>query len=162
MGLKDVTDRIGKGRGLAILTLVAGAAVAAGVIAAGAVAAGATAAAAHPAASLPAAKTAARAAAGVVVSRPAPHILNFARGLRGQRLPLPEGPHHVTVAWNVDGCDHDYGRAGQCVPWTVPAPAGQGCQWLSAHGFGPLKVRGRDRLHLDANHDGVACDKGDA
>ena len=95
-------------------------------------------------------------------TRPAPHILDFARGLRGARLKLPKGPSHVTVAWNVDGCDHDYGRADQCVPWTVPAPPGDGCQWLAAHGFAPLKVRGRDRLGLDTNHDGVACGRGDA
>jgi hypothetical protein len=116
---------------------------------------GATAAAAHPTASLPVPPSA-------VGARPAPHILDFARGLRGARLKLPKGPSHVTVAWNVDGCDHDYGRANQCVPWTIPAPAGHGCQWLAAHGFGPLKVRGRDRLGLDTNHDGIACDPGDA
>ncbi|SRR6266566_54783 len=138
------------------------------VLAALAVVVGATAAAAHPAASLPVPESA-------VGGRPAPHILDFARSLRGARLKLPKCPSHVTVAWNVDGCDHDYGGANQCVPWMIPAPAGSaspgatpgpppgyGCQWLAAHGFGPLKVRGRDRLGLDTNHDGVACDQGDA
>lgn len=124
------------------------------LLAAVAIVVGATAAAARPDPSLPVPKAA-------VGARPAPHILDFARGLRGARLKLPKGPHHVAVAWNVDGCDHDYGNANQCVPWTIPAPAGQGCQWLAAHGFGPLKVRGRDRLGLDTNHDGIACDKGD-
>lgn len=118
------------------------------------IAVGATAAAARPDPSLPVPKAAAGA-------RPAPHILDFARGLRGARLKLPNGPHHVAVAWNVDGCDHDYGSANQCVPWTIPGPPDSGCQWLAAHGFGPLKVRGRDRLGLDTNHDGIACDKGD-
>jgi hypothetical protein len=116
--------------------------------------AGATVAAAHPTPSLSVSKSAVRA-------RPAPHILDFARDLHGARLKLPKGPHHVTVAWNVDGCDHDYGSANKCVPWTIPAPAGQGCEWLAAHGFGLLPVRGRDRLGLDTNHDGIACDKGD-
>jgi hypothetical protein len=133
------------GPAMAILAMVAGVAVAAGT----------TAAAARPDPSLPVPAQAASA-------RPAPHILDFARGLRGQRLSLPKGPHHVAVAWNVDGCDHDYGIASQCVPWTIPAPAGQGCQWLAAHGFGSLKIRGRDRLGLDTNHDGIACDHGDA
>jgi hypothetical protein len=145
MPLKHVLARIRRGPGLvlAILALVAGMAVVAG----------ATSAAARPDLGLAMPKAAA--------GKPAPHILNFAHGLRGTRLKLPHGPHHVAVAWNVDGCDHDYGTTSQCVPWTIPAPAGQGCQWLAAHGFGPLKVRGRDRLGLDTNHDGTACDHGD-
>ena len=124
------------------------------LLAAMVVVAGATAAAAGPAPSLSVQKAAAGA-------RPAPHILDFARGLRGARLKLPKGPSHVPVAWNVDGCDHDYGGANQCVPWTIPASAGHGCPWLAAHRFGPLKVHGRDRLGLDTNHDGIACDQGD-
>jgi hypothetical protein len=94
---------------------------------------------------------------------PTPHIFDdFARDLRGPRWKLPKGPSHVNVAWNVDGCDHAYGSANQCVPWNIPGPAGSRCHWLAAHGFGPLKVRGRDRLNLDTNQDGVACGKGDA
>ena len=93
--------------------------------------------------------------------RPAPYVHDFAGGLRDKPLRNGTGPHHVAVAWNVDGCDHDYGAVSQCVPWKIPAPAGQRCQWLSAHGFGPLKVYGRDRQNLDTNHNGIACDTGD-
>ena len=147
MRLKSVLTwvRSGPGPAAAAATLTA---VFAGVT----VFAGATIAAAHPAPVL---------AVSVPAAAPAPHILPFAQDLLGARLALPAGPLHVAVAWNVDGCDHDYGSASQCVPWTIPAPAGQGCQWLAAHGFGPLKVNGRDRLGLDANQDGIACDQGD-
>jgi hypothetical protein len=124
------------------------------LVAGAAVFAGATASAAHDAPYL--AVTAKAAAA-----RPAPYVHNFAGGLKDRPLKNGTGPHHVAVAWNVDGCDHDYGTANQCVPWTIPAPAGQRCQWLAAQGFGPLKVYGRDRQHLDTNHDGIACDAGD-
>jgi len=116
--------------------------------------AGTTASAAHDA---PYLAVSAKAAA----QRPAPYIHDFARGLRDKPLKNPSGPHHVAVAWNVDGCDHDYGTVNQCVPWNIPAPAGQRCQWLKANGFGPLKVAGRDREHLDTNRDGIACDTGD-
>jgi hypothetical protein len=147
MRLPYVSARIRRGPGLviAILVLVVGAVVVAGT----------TAASAGPGPSLAVPAAAAR-------PGPAPHILDFARGLRGARLKLPSGPHHVSVAWNVDGCDHDYGAVSQCVPWTIPTSAGHGCQWLAAHGFGLLKVHGRDRLGLDTNHDGTACDHGDA
>ena len=114
---------------------------------------GATASTAHDAPHL---AISARAAA-----KPAPYVHDFAGGLKDKPLKNATGPHRVTVAWNVDGCDHDYGGANQCVPWAIPAPAGQRCQWLNAHGFGPLKVYGRDRQHLDTNHDGIACDTGD-
>jgi hypothetical protein len=123
------------------------------IVAAGTIAGGATAV-AHPEPSLSVPKSA-------VGAKPVPHILNFARDLRGQRLKLPAGPQRVPVPWNVDGCDHGYGTVNQCVPWTIPASAGQRCPWLAAHGFGPLKVHGRDRQNLDVNHDGMACDKGD-
>jgi len=93
---------------------------------------------------------------------PAPHILNFANKLSGARIKLPTGPTHVAVPWNVDGCDHAYGTANQCVPWTIPGRAANRCHWLAAHGFGKLKVRGTDRLHLDTNGDRMACNKGDA
>jgi hypothetical protein len=124
------------------------------LVAVAAVVAGTTASAAHDTPHL-----AVSAKAGA--QRPAPYIHDFARGLRDKPLKNPSGPHHVGVAWNVDGCDHDYGTVNQCVPWNIPAPAGQRCQWLAAQGFGPLKVAGRDREHLDTNRDGVACDAGD-
>jgi hypothetical protein len=129
-------------------------AVAVPLVAVAAAVAGTTASAAHDA---PYLAVSAKAAA----QRPAPYIHDFARGLKNKPLRNGTGPHHVAVAWNVDGCDHDYGTVNQCVPWTIPAPAGQRCQWLAAQGFGPVKVYGRDRQHLDTNHDGIACDAGD-
>jgi hypothetical protein len=130
------------------------AAIIAPLVAGTAIFVGTTASAAHDAPHL---AVSARAAA----ERPAPYVHDFARGLRDRPLKNPHGLHHVAVAWNVDGCDHDYGATSQCVPWAIPAPAGQRCQWLSAHGFGPLKVYGRDRQNLDTNHDGIACGAGD-
>ena len=129
--------------------------VVAPLVAGAAIFAGATASAAHDAPHL---AVPAKAAA----ERPRPYVHDFADGLRDKPLRNLAGPHRVAVAWNVDGCDHDYGTANQCVPWSIPAPAGQRCQWLKADGFGPLKVYGRDRQHLDTNLDGVACDAGDA
>jgi hypothetical protein len=147
MNLKSIFAWVRTGRGLALVILIALFAASVGVLARP------TMAAAHP-------------SAAMVVShktdRPAPHVFAFARDLHGSRWKLPKGPSHVKVAWNVDGCDHAYGSANQCVPWDIPGPARNRCHWLAAHGFGKLKIRGRDRLHLDTNRDGVACDKGDA
>jgi len=145
MSMRNVLVRMRRvpGHTVAIFAIVAG-----GIIVGGATAA------AHPEPSLLVPKSA-------VGTKPTPHILDFAQDLRGERLKLPAGPRRVPVPWNVDGCDHDYGTVNQCVPWTVPASVGQRCQWLAAHGFSPLKVRGRDRQNLDSNHDGMACDKGD-
>jgi hypothetical protein len=67
----------------------------------------------------------------------------------------------VSEPIGIDGCDHDYGTFNQCVPLTYPAGVTSRCAWLLAHGFGPLKVVGTDREHLDTDHDGVACDAGD-
>ncbi|MDH6109390.1 hypothetical protein P3T36_000162 [Kitasatospora sp. MAP12-15] len=100
--------------------------------------------------------------------RPAPHIMDFAQGLpvqaRQQARPAAGTP--VRIQAGADGCDHAYGDISVCVPWTLPADAGtapgDGCRWLLAHGYPALAVHGRDRLHLDTNHDGTACDHGDA
>src|SRR5262245_30151304 len=79
--------------------------------------------------------TTASAHASPAVKRPtpAPHILNFANKLSGVHMKLPTGPTHVAVPWNVDGCDHAYGAANQCVPWTIPGTAAKRCHWLAAH-----------------------------
>ncbi|WP_436535807.1 hypothetical protein [Actinoplanes sp. HUAS TT8] len=57
----------------------------------------------------------------------------------------------------VDGCDHNYGTATQCVPLTFPAGVTDKCAWLAAHGFTDLIVAGKDRQRLDADADGIAC-----
>jgi hypothetical protein len=148
------------GRRIAAAAILAGAVALAGilVLAGSVIVAGPTEATPRPAPSLPVSRAAAAA-------HPAAHVLPFAQDLRGARWKLPKGPSRVPVAWNVDGCDHDYGAASQCVPWQFPGsaavPAGQGCAWLAAHGFGPLPVRGRDRLGLDTNQDAIACGPGD-
>ncbi|MDH6131489.1 hypothetical protein P3T37_000858 [Kitasatospora sp. MAA4] len=100
--------------------------------------------------------------------RPAPHVMDFAQGLsaparRSAAVPQAGG---APVAATADGCDHAYGDINVCVPWTFPAAAGtapgDGCRWLLAHGYPALAVHGRDRLGLDTDHDGTACDHGDA
>jgi hypothetical protein len=92
----------------------------------------------------------------------APHVQPFALRLGGRPAlgPLAR-PSKVPVAPQIDGCDHDYGVNGQCVPWTFPpgvaATAAARCGWLAVHGMHGLKVRGTDRLGLDPRHRGVAC-----
>jgi hypothetical protein len=93
---------------------------------------------------------------------PAPFVRSFNSPLTGKRAAVYKHPRHIHVGWNVDGCDHDYGTPNQCVPWKIPASSGQAaCAWLKANGFGPVRVYGRDRQHLDSNQDGIACDAGD-
>jgi hypothetical protein len=59
---------------------------------------------------------------------------------------------------NIDGCDHGYGEPTQCIPWTFPPGTTDKCVWLTAHGFGAVRVLGTDRHHLDPDGDGLACD----
>jgi len=102
---------------------------------------------------------------------PAPHILDFAHGLQNSPKKLPASATPVPQAPEVDGCDHGYGEAGQCVPVAFPPGVGSStqerCDWLKAHGFKELKVHDRaaaadkDKLKLDKNMDGVACGRGD-
>jgi hypothetical protein len=116
---------------------------------------------------LPKAAPATVAPAQLPVSQPtpAPHILSFAQGLSASPRKLPTAPAPVPQTPGSDGCDHDYGTAGQCVPWTFPpgvddTPQAR-CAWLGVHGYAALPVHGRDRLHLDRNRDGIACGRGD-
>jgi hypothetical protein len=89
----------------------------------------------------------------------APYVQAF-----GQQSAAPLPPRHSTrpsIVPYLDGCDHDYGTVGQCVPWSFPAGVTDRCAWLREHRFGPLRVRGVDRLRLDTNHDRIACGPGD-
>lgn len=81
----------------------------------------------------------------------------------GTSAPQPGHGHHgVKMAAGFDGCDHAYGRIGQCVPWTFPKmPRADRCAWLLDRGYGRLEVHGRDRHRLDRDKDGIACGKGD-
>jgi hypothetical protein len=47
------------------------------------------------------------------------------------------------------------------VPASFPPGVTNRCAWLLEHGYGPMKITGRDSLHLDTNHNGTACDEGD-
>ena len=96
--------------------------------------------------------------ASALQAKPAAHIMNFASDPGGKRV-YPHGhAKSVKVSWHVDGCDHDYGTANQCVPWTIPGATPQAkCAWLQSHGFGPLAVPGKNRQHLPENAQGDAC-----
>jgi hypothetical protein len=87
----------------------------------------------------------------------APYVQGFGPQ-SGSTVPTP-GTKPTTAP--VDGCDHDYGTANQCVPWNFPANVTDRCGWLSAHHMSALRIHGRDRLGLDTNHDQIACGKGD-
>ena len=100
------------------------------------------------------------AAAVTVSTAPEPFIQNFGPPA-GTLLPPVESPIAAVPFPVGDGCDHSYGEPNQCVPVRFPPGVTDGCGWLRAHGFGPLAVRGPDRLGLDANRDGVACGPGD-
>lgn len=104
----------------------------------------------------------ARSTAPGSVRTPAPHIQPFAQqpGVARQK-PSPSPIATYRVAPNIDGCDHNYGVAGQCIPWVFPSGTADGCAWLREHDFGPLVVAGQDRLHLDTNRDQIACGAAD-
>jgi hypothetical protein len=70
-------------------------------------------------------------------------------------LPSPTAKHSVPV--DVDGCDHAYGKATQCIPWTFPAGTTDKCAWLAAHGYEDIAVVGTDRQKLDPDGNKVAC-----
>jgi hypothetical protein len=83
-----------------------------------------------------------------------------ARGVRGRAKRVrPNRP--VPIAEGEDGCDHRYGRSAVCVPWVLPRSVGgttsARCAYLRMLGLSALRVHRRDRLHLDSNHDGIAC-----
>ncbi|MFD3508948.1 hypothetical protein [Nocardia sp. NPDC058666] len=103
-------------------------------------------------------------ASAAPASTPAPHILPFADTPKGPKHgPSGHGNISKKVESSIDGCDHRYGTAAQCVPWTLPAGIKNKdhCSWLGEHGLRALRVVGDDRLKLDRNHDGIACGTGD-
>lgn len=89
---------------------------------------------------------------------PAPLVRTFAESPTGPQMKTYKHTHRVPIAWNVDGCDHDYGTPNVCVPWKIPASSGQAaCAWLRANGFGPLRVYGTNRQYLPENSQGYVC-----
>ncbi|WP_354643335.1 hypothetical protein [Kitasatospora camelliae] len=147
----------------AVLFAAAVAATAAGTTLAGSGSAPAAAPAA-PAAAQPAAPAAGQASA-------APHVLDFAQGLKNSPKKLPAQGTPAPQPPGVDGCDHAYGTAGQCVPAVFPPGVGtsaaERCTWLKDHGLKDVKVKeqknaaDKDKLKLDRNKDGIACGAGD-
>ena len=78
--------------------------------------------------------------AAALTAAPAQHVMLFDNDLPSQaaqvKLVTPK------IAWNVDGCDHDYGSPNQCVPWQIPGSTGAArCAWLESMGFGAAQGR---------------------
>jgi hypothetical protein len=96
---------------------------------------------------------------------PGPHLQPFASAVGPAMPPQPSPTVPVAVPRYIDGCDHDYAvTTGEgCVPVNFPPEVGPDltdrCAFLKS--YGTIKVVGVDRLGLDPNHDGVACDQGD-
>jgi hypothetical protein len=95
--------------------------------------------------------------ASALKAAPAPHIMVF--GTSGAKKIYPKGhAKSIPEPFNIDGCDHNYGTANQCVPWAIPGATPQAkCAWLKSNGFGPLSVPGKNRQHLPENAAGDAC-----
>jgi hypothetical protein len=88
-----------------------------------------------------------------------PFVQTFADQPGVRPLPaVPSPTAKLSQPVNIDGCDHGYGERTQCIPWTFPPGTTDKCAWLTAHGFGAVKVVGKDRHHLDPDGDGLACD----
>ncbi|NJC72539.1 hypothetical protein HC031_22875 [Planosporangium thailandense] len=93
---------------------------------------------------------------------PAPYVHPFAdQSDVPTEAAAPSAGVVYSEAAEVDGCDHNYGVPGQCVPWNFPPGVTDRCAWLVEHGLGAVTVSGRDRQRLDTNRDGVACGHGD-
>jgi len=93
---------------------------------------------------------------------PAPYVPSFGGSVpAGRTRVLKNRDVPIKEPVNIDGCDHDYGSPGQCVPWQIPASSPQAaCAWLKANGFGPLKVYGTNRQNLPENSAGYVCATG--
>jgi hypothetical protein len=97
--------------------------------------------------------------AAALNAAPAQHVMLFDNDLPSQtakvKLVTPK------IAWNVDGCDHDYGSPNVCVPWAIPGATTQAkCAWLTSNGFAEVKVNGTNRQDLPVNAEGYICASG--
>jgi len=97
--------------------------------------------------------------AAALTAAPAQHVLLFDNDLPKTGAVVKTTP--VKIAFNEDGCDHDYGPGDDCVPWKIPGStiAAQ-CAWLRSMGFGALKVYGTNRQHLPEDAQGYVCTSG--
>jgi hypothetical protein len=90
---------------------------------------------------------------------PAQHVMLFDNDLTGHVAKFKPGA--PKIAWNEDGCDHDYGTPNQCVPWQIPGSTGSArCAWLESMGFGAIEVPGTNRQDLPEDAQGYACASG--
>ncbi|MER6688448.1 galactose oxidase early set domain-containing protein [Streptomyces minutiscleroticus] len=94
------------------------------------------------------------------------HVHSFADDLGGDVREAGRKRTSQKVGPAVSGCDRHYGSANVCVPTVFPDEVGRTtaarCAWLEEHGYGRLKVNGKDDpLRLDPDRDGAACGKGD-
>jgi hypothetical protein len=97
--------------------------------------------------------------AAALNAAPAPHVLPFDNDLPKTGAVVKLTP--VKIAFNEDGCDHDYGSPNECVPWQIPgSTTAAQCAWLKSMGFGTLKVYGTNRQHLPENAQGYVCASG--
>jgi hypothetical protein len=97
--------------------------------------------------------------AGARNAAPAQHVMLFDNDLPKTGAVVKSAP--VKIAFNEDGCDHDYGTPNQCVPWQVPGSTGAArCAWLESMGFGAIKVYGTNRQDLPENAEGYVCGSG--
>jgi hypothetical protein len=96
--------------------------------------------------------------AAAVNAAPAQHVLIFDNHLTAPvAVPKPAAVPTVEPV-NLDGCDHDYGTANFCVPWSIPGSTSAAkCAWLASNGFGELRVYGTNRQDLPENAQGDVC-----
>ena len=96
--------------------------------------------------------------ASALQAKPAAHVMNFGSAPAGKQIHPRGHAKAIKEPWNIDGCDHNYGAANQCVPWAIPGATPQAkCAWLQSKGFGPLTVPGKNRQQLPENAEGDAC-----
>jgi hypothetical protein len=97
--------------------------------------------------------------AGAVNAAPAQHVMLFGNNLSGHVAKFKSAPK---IAFNEDGCDHNYGSPNQCVPWQIPGSTGAArCAWLESMGFGAVQVSGTNRQDLPEDAQGYACGSGE-
>jgi hypothetical protein len=90
---------------------------------------------------------------------PAQHVMLFDNDLTGHVAKFKPGA--PKIAFNEDGCDHNYGSPNECVPWQIPgSTTAAQCAWLKSMGFGVIKVYGTNRQHLPENAQGYVCASG--